>query len=215
MSWPDALADHYRDRGYWTGSTLGGVLRDAAARHPGRVALVDGDRRFTYAELNLAADRQAAGLVALGIKAGDKVVIHLPNIAEFLVLSFALFRMGAQPVYALPAHRRSEISYLCAHSEAVAYVIPDTYAGFDYRELAAEIQGPRHVLVAGDAGEFTALSDVDADPVELPSAEPASVALFLLSGGTTGLPKLIPRTHDDYVYNLRASAEVAGFGSDT
>ncbi|GGK04521.1 2,3-dihydroxybenzoate-AMP ligase [Pilimelia anulata] len=214
-SWPDELAARYRERGHWTGATLGGVLRDAAARHPERTAVVDGDRRIGYADLDRAADRRAAGLLALGLRAGDRVVVHLPNTAEFLVLSFALFRIGAQPVYALPAHRRSEISYLCAHSGAVAYAIPDTHGGFDYRELAAGIEGPRHVLVAGDPGPHTALADVDADPVELPEPDPAAVALFLLSGGTTGLPKLIPRTHDDYAYNLRASAAVTGFGADT
>lgn len=214
MSWPDGFAARYRELGHWTGATLGGVLREAVARRPDRVAIVCGSRRLTYAELDARADRMAAGLRAMGIGAGDNVVVHLPNVAEFAVLSFALFRLGARPVYALPAHRRNEISYLCAHSEAVAYVIPDTHAGFDYRELAAQVDGPRHVLVAGDPGPFTALSDVDADPVDLPEPDPASVALFLLSGGTTGLPKLIPRTHDDYAYNLRASAEVAGLDQD-
>ena len=219
MSWPEAFAARYRERGYWTGTTLGALLRERAAQVPDRTALVEGDRRFSYAELDERADRLAAGLRELGVRAGDAVVVHLPNVAEFVHLSFALFRLGAHPVYALPAHRRSEIRYLCEHSGAVAYVVAASHAGFDYRELAeqvsADVPGLRHVLVAGEPGRFTPLSDVDADPVELPEPDPASVALFLLSGGTTGLPKLIPRTHDDYGYNLRASAEVSGLDAST
>ncbi|SDD25025.1 (2,3-dihydroxybenzoyl)adenylate synthase [Actinokineospora iranica] len=214
MSFPDDFATKYRERGYWTGTLLG----DTPGGGPDRTALVQGTTRLTYAELRARADRMAAGLRAFGVAPGDNVVVHLPNTVEFVVLSFALFRLGARPVYALPAHRRSEITYLCAHSEAVAYVIPDTHAGFDYRDLAAEVLAEvpgMRVLVAGAPGPFTALSDVDSEPVPLPAPDPSSVALFLLSGGTTGLPKLIPRTHDDYAYNLRASAEVTGLDQDT
>jgi len=211
MSFPEAFAARYRDRGHWTGTRLGTLLGGA----PSDVALVSGSERVTYGELDARASRLAAGLSALGISAGDNVVVHLPNSVDFVVLSFALFRLGARPVYALPAHRRSEIEYLLAHSSAVAYVIPDRHAGFDYRELAASMPAVPRVLVSGDPGDYTALSSVDAEPVGLPLPEPSSVALFLLSGGTTGLPKLIPRTHDDYAYNLRASAEVAGLDSST
>jgi 2,3-dihydroxybenzoate-AMP ligase len=213
--WSEEFAARYRERGYWTGTTLGEVLRGAATRHPARTALVDGDTRIDYADLDALADRRAAGLRGLGIAAGDNVVVQLPNTAEFVVTSFALLRIGARPVYALPAHRRSEISYLVEHSGATAYVIPDRHAGFDFRVLAEQVGASVRVLVDGDPGPYTALADVDADPVALPLPDPSSVALFLLSGGTTGLPKLIPRTHDDYVYNLRASAEVTGLDGDT
>ncbi|WP_424188017.1 (2,3-dihydroxybenzoyl)adenylate synthase [Actinokineospora sp. G85] len=208
---PELFAARYRERGYWTGARLGDLLAGA----PDAVAVVSGGQRLTYAELDARASRMAAGLLALGVGPGDNVVVHLPNTADFVVLSFALFRMGARPVYALPAHRRSEVEYLLAHSSAAAYVIPDRFAGFDYRELAAALPDVPRVLVSGDPGDFLALSDVDADPVPLPEPDPSSVALFLLSGGTTGLPKLIPRTHDDYAYNARASAEVAGLSASS
>lgn len=217
--WPAEFAARYRDKGYWRDETLGQLLRQWAQRHADRTALVCRDRRWTYRELDAAADRLAAGLRDRGIGAGDRVVVHLPNVGEFVVLSFALFRIGALPVFALPPHRHSEISYLCRFSGAVGYVIPDFHDGFDYRELAghvrAEMPELRHVLVAGNPGEFTALSDVDAEPEPLPEPDPGDVAMFLLSGGTTGLPKLIPRTHNDYAYNLRASAEVCELGPET
>lgn len=213
-SWPSEWAERYRQRGYWQGRTLGSLLRESALRWPGEVAVVDGERRWTYRELDERADRLAAGLRGIGIASGDRVLVHLPNIAEFLPLCFALFRVGAVPVMALPAHRETEIVHLAKLSEAVAYVIPDVHMGFDYRTIARAVD-VESVLVAGDPAEFIGLSELDADPVALPEPDPGAVALLLLSGGTTGLPKLIPRTHDDYFYNSIASAEVCGLDTST
>ncbi|WP_269854820.1 (2,3-dihydroxybenzoyl)adenylate synthase [Streptomyces sp. RPT161] len=217
--WPEEFATRYRERGYWQGYTLGSLLRDRAVARPAHTAVIDGDRRWTYHELDERADRLAAGLHGLGIAPEDRVLVHLPNVAEFLVLSFALFRLGAIPVFALPAHRETEIGHLARLSEAVAYVIPDSHLGFDHRPLARIVRERtptlRHVLVAGDPGEFTALSSIYAEPQPLPALHPSDVALLLLSGGTTGTPKLIPRTHDDYVYNLTASAEATGLDATT
>ncbi|WP_282106941.1 MULTISPECIES: (2,3-dihydroxybenzoyl)adenylate synthase [unclassified Crossiella] len=219
VPWPDEYAARYREAGHWQDVPIGELLRDWAFQHGDRTALVDGDRRISYAQLDAAADRMAAGLLELGVRQGDRVVVQLPNVAEFVVLLFALLRVGAVPALTLPAHRSHEIGHLAELSEAVAYVIPDTFGGFDYRELAREVtarvQSVRHVLVLGDPGDLgTALSTVDADPVALPEVNPADVAVLLVSGGTTGLPKLIPRTHNDYAYNARASAEVCELTQD-
>lgn len=147
------------------------------------------------------------------------MVVQLPNTDAFVVLFFALLRAGAIPVLTLPAHRESEIVHVAEVSGATAYAIPDLHDGFDHRALARGLRkavpGVEHVLVTGDAAEFTALADIDADPVPPAVPDPGDVAVLLLSGGTTGKPKLIPRTHDDYAYNVRASAEVCGFDRDT
>ncbi|MFD9961751.1 (2,3-dihydroxybenzoyl)adenylate synthase [Amycolatopsis sp. NPDC058986] len=208
---PAEDAARYRAAGYWRGELLGDLLRRRAATLGGKEALIGETTRLTYAELDRRADRLAAGLRGLGIAPRDRVVVQLPNIPEFVVVCFALFRLGALPVFALPAHRGNEIKHLCSHSDAVAYFIADTHNGFDYRALARDVRESvhslRHVIVAGAAEEFTALSGLDADPVTLPGPDPADVAFFLLSGGTTALPKLIPRTHDDYLYQARVSAQ--------
>lgn len=213
VPWPPEFADRYRREGLWAGRPLGALLRDAARRCGSALALVEGERRIRYAELDARADRLAAGLHRRGLRAGDRVVVQLPNRAEFAEVCFALFRIGALPVFALPSHRRTELRHLCEVSEAVAVVVPDTFQGFDHRQLAAEVQtdvpAVRSVYVAGEPGAFTALSAVDEEPLTLPDPDPSEVALFLLSGGTTGLPKLIPRTHDDYAYNVRASSQNA------
>jgi 2,3-dihydroxybenzoate-AMP ligase len=213
-TWPDDFAARYRQAGYWRGETFGQLLRERAQRHGERTALISGDQRWTYQQLDARADQLAAGFLALGIQPKDRVVVQLPNIGAFYEVCFALFRIGALPVFALPAHRSAEIGYFCEFTEAVAYVIADRHGGFDYRGLAEQVRSKvptlQHVIVAGDAGPFTALSSLYATPTALPSPQPGDVAFFQLSGGSTGVPKLIPRTHDDYLYSVRASADICG-----
>ncbi|AWN25804.1 (2,3-dihydroxybenzoyl)adenylate synthase [Streptomyces sp. NEAU-S7GS2] len=222
-TWPAEFAERYRAAGYWRGETFGGMLRERAAAHPDRTALIDpapGRRTWTYRELDERADRLAAGFAARGIAKGDRVVVQLPNTGAFIEVVFALFRIGALPVFALPAHRETEIGYFCSFAEATAYVIPDTHGGFDHRALATKVKAAtpslRHVFVAGDPGEHTALSDVPCDPAGTPDGpEPHELAFLQLSGGTTGVPKLIPRTHDDYLYSLWGSNEICGVDAGT
>jgi 2,3-dihydroxybenzoate-AMP ligase len=215
---PAEFAERYRREGFWRGEVLGDLLRPWTRRDPGRVALVDDGQRWSYSQLDARADRVAAGLHQLGIASSDRVVVQLPNTAAFAIVVIALFRIGAIPVFALPTHRRSEIAYLCDYSEAVAYIVRDMHFGFDYRALARDVarsaHGLRNIIVDGDAQEFVPLSEVVAEPQSFKRPDPADVAFFLLSGGTTGLPKLIPRTHDDYSYQLRATAEGLRFGED-
>ncbi|MYR42005.1 (2,3-dihydroxybenzoyl)adenylate synthase [Streptomyces sp. SID5910] len=229
-TWSEAESARYRAAGHWQGVTFGARLRQAGADHGVRVALVDGDRRWTYAELDAEADRVAQGLRGLGVGPGDRVVIQLPNCAEFVLVWFALQRIGAVPVHAMPGHRRREIGHLVRVSGAVACVVPDRHARFDHRELLREVraeQGPggslRTVVVVGDPGPDSGFVPFDAlraasspaPGADDGGADPADVALLLLSGGTTGLPKLIPRTHDDYAYNARACAEVCALDAGT
>ena len=222
-TWPAEFAARYRAAGHWRGETFGGVLSERAAAHPDRVAVVDPAperRAWTYGELDERASRLAAGFAARGIRPGDRVVVQLPNIAEFIEVVFALFRIGALPVFALPAHRDTEIEYFCSVTEAVAYVIPERHAGFDHLALASKVKERtptlEHVFVVGSPGEHTALSEVPCTPTGSGyEPQPHDLAFLQLSGGTTGVPKLIPRTHDDYIYSLRGSDEICGVDGDT
>jgi 2,3-dihydroxybenzoate-AMP ligase len=219
--WPEAEAARYRALGYWRGQSFAGFLAEIAQRHGEHTAVVAGLVRWSYRELEMQALRLARGFSARGIAAGDRVVVQLPNCAEFLAVIFGLWRIGALPVFALPAHRRLEIGYFCRHTQAVAYVTTSIHAGFDHRTLAqdalADAPSLRHVLIAGDAGPFTALaalSQTKAQPLPEPPAA-SEVAFLQLSGGSTGTPKLIPRTADDYLYSVRESARICGLGPDT
>ncbi len=217
VPFPGEEAAEYRSAGYWQGRSLGELLRETARRYPHRTALLGTDGH-SYATLDAEADRLAHGFRALGIAPGDRVVVQLPNVAEFVPVLFGLLRAGIIPVLTLPAHRRSEIEHLARVSEAVGYIVADRMGDFDYRELAAEVRAAvpslRHVLVLGDPGPFVGLNSVPCEGASLPEIDPGDIALMLVSGGTTGLPKLIARTHDDYVYNATASAHVCELSED-
>ena len=214
--WPEDMAALYRARGYWRGETFSQVLRSRAEAQPDAVAVVGLERRWTYGELLQKAETAAAGFLALGLQPGDRVVVQLPNLPEFLSVIFGLFRAKLIPVYALPTHRATEIVHFVTRAEASAYVVADRHEGFDYRALAravqAEVPALRHVVVVGEAEEFASLDAFRADPASLPTqdADPSDVAFLQISGGSTGLSKLIPRTHDDYLYSVRESADISG-----
>ncbi|MFD9826933.1 (2,3-dihydroxybenzoyl)adenylate synthase [Tsukamurella tyrosinosolvens] len=213
---PEEFAARYRAAGYWTGETFAGFMPEAAERFGDAEALVAQDLagdpvRLSYRELDTAAAVTAVGLRARGIAEGDRVVLQLPNTAEFVTVLFGLFRIGAVPVFALPAHRRSELVHFVRTSGAKALITAATINRFDHRALAAEVAAETgvDVLVADDApfGDGTGGAPATVDPEGL--------AFLQLSGGTTGVPKLIPRTHADYLYSVRESAKICGLGPGT
>lgn len=223
VDWPEAIAARYRAAGLWDGSTLFGLLEASAARWPDKAALVAGPRRLSYAELQQHSTRLAARLLGLGLAPCDRVVVQLPNILEFAVVYFALARIGAIPVMALRPHRHAEVRHFLNASGARAYVIADRIGDFDYRDMAeqlrAEAPALRHIIVVGEAGpgqqayaELMRDGDFDPPAVQVDAAE---VGTMLLSGGTTSMSKLIPRTHQDYVLNARLCGRAAGFDEAT
>jgi mycobactin salicyl-AMP ligase len=206
---PPERAAAYRAAGYWTGRPLDSVLRQAAIDWPDRVAVIDTAGSHTYKELDELADGAAAGFSSMGISPGQRVLLQLPNSCRFAITLFGLLRAGAIPVMCLPGHRLAELSHFAEVSKAVAIVITDTAGGFDYRAMADELvrTHPMRIITELPTESATgALPSVEVDT--------ASPALLLVSGGTTGAPKLIPRTHDDYVFNVTASAEVCGLTGD-
>ncbi|NYT57603.1 (2,3-dihydroxybenzoyl)adenylate synthase [Alcaligenaceae bacterium] len=222
--WPSEYVQRYRQAGYWQGETFGAMLRSRALQHPDRMAVVGSGEQFSYGQLDQHASRIAAGLLAQGFKAGDRIVVHLPNIPEFISVIFGMFRAGIIPIYALPAHRITEIEHFATSGGARGYLCAAEHGGFDYCGLADTLKERcpdlEHVIVIGDlAQRHTSLQDLmaDANGTEPPAtaAAPQDIAFLQISGGTTGLSKLIPRTHDDYIYTLRESARICGLDGDS
>jgi len=194
---------------------LGARLHRWAAEHGTRTALVAGDQRITFAELDARVDRLAAALHELGLRRGDRAMVQLPNGIAFVTVCFALFRAGVIPVLAMPNQRARDIDALCHIAEPAVYFIAGD-AAHDAATAALPDTHPslRRIVVDGTLPHadprFVPLASLDATPRALPSPAADDVALLLLSGGTTGTPKLIPRTHADYTYNFTESASLCG-----
>jgi 2,3-dihydroxybenzoate-AMP ligase len=226
VRFPPEFAARYRAKGYWEDRSLRETFDELFARHADRVAIIDGDRQITYAELDRRATNVALNLLDEGLRPLDRVVVQLPNVVEFAYLYFALQKIGCIPIMALPTHRFREMSQFVELSGAVACVTPDKTIDFDYRELVRRIRmGSKTMrlgIIVGDAPEgLLSLSGLverpsksSAQELERIKIDPDDPALFQLSGGTTGVPKLIPRTHNDYIYNSKMAAAVTGVGPD-
>ncbi|MEV4625764.1 AMP-binding protein [Micromonospora sp. NPDC049523] len=230
VPWPEDAAARYVAEGYWEGRSLGSHLADAARKAPDAICLVDGDMRLTYREFLARVDGAASRMGALGLRADDRVVVQLPNCWEFVIVTVACLRLGAVPVWMLPQHRQYEIGGVTAHAEARMIVVPDTYRDFDLQAMAHEVvrdvPSAEHVLVVGadvrpGSVDFRALCEpiehAEAVAAEFDAAAPGgdAVAMLIPSGGTTGIPKLIPRTHNDLTYMIKRAIEVCEFGRDS
>jgi 2,3-dihydroxybenzoate-AMP ligase len=217
---PPEFAARYRAAGYWEDRPQGTFYDEVFARHGDRTAIVHDGQAVSYAELRQRVDRLARHLLQLGVRPLDRFVMQLPNVPEFVYLYFALQRLGAIPIMALASHRWSEVSAFVELAGARGYVVPGHQDGFDFAELVGRLRarfpGLDLVLAAGGAlPGATAVDDLLArEPAVLASAldevavDPDEPCVFQLSGGTTGVPKLIPRTHNDYVYNVKAAVAV-------
>ncbi len=231
VPFPDDFAARYRAQGYWRDQSLAQEFADVFERYAERTALIDGERRYTYAQLDEVSSNLALNLLELGLKPLDRVVPTLPNVAEFVVLYFALQKIGCIPIAALVTHRYAEMSQFVRLAQARCVVYPTSVreqgGEFRFAPIIDRVQAEQPCLqlrlVLGEAGpgehSLTALID---KPANLPASklselriEPTDPCIFQLSGGTTGIPKLIPRTNNDYAYNSKVAAEVAGVNGDS
>jgi 2,3-dihydroxybenzoate-AMP ligase len=222
--WPEALARSYAADGVWEGLTVLQMVERTARRHPDKVAVIYGPQRISYEDLIERVRALATGLLRLGLLPQDRALLQLPNRPEFVVTYLALNAIGVIPVMALAAHRHAEVRHFLAASGAKAWFVADTLGSFDFRpmaqQLAPEAPALRHVVVAGEAAPGQLRWDAlpvgpDTDALFSAAPAPSEISTMLLSGGTTSLSKLIPRTHDDYVLNARLCSEIGGFDADT
>jgi len=227
VPFPPKFAARYRERGYWQDKSLSQEFAAVFGRFAERIALIDGEREITYAQLDRLSSNLALNLLELGLQPLDRVVVQLPNVAEFVILYLGLQKIGCIPIAALPSHRHTEIGQFVALSRATACVTVDRPKDFDYLEMVGRIRREtpalRYAIVWGSPREgFVSLDELIAMPAKQASSrlseisiDPTDPAIFQLSGGTTGVPKLIPRTHNDYAYNSKAAAAVCGVRCDS
>jgi len=228
VPWPQELAQRYRDLGLWRGETLGQVFLGWAERFAERTALIEGGRELTYSDLAQEVERYSQGLMARGLVSGDYLVLHLPNESPIIAVLLACFHRGVVPVLALPGHRQRELSAFIGQTGARALVthLP-RQDGPKWLQTIARIEQAHPSLEQVFVWSGVSSSEVTphawlpnlrqhsgmrAGP---PFSNAAAVALLQLSGGSTGIPKLIPRTHDDYLCSVRLSAQVCKLSHET
>ncbi|WP_111979377.1 (2,3-dihydroxybenzoyl)adenylate synthase [Algibacillus agarilyticus] len=234
IDWPIACAAQYRAHKLWQDHSINDLLQQTTTRYPHKCALICGDKQWSYYELDQDINRLANGYQTLGLKQNDTAIIHLPNCAALYLNFFALLRIGVKPLLAMPAHRFNELDYFCQFIEARIYISAQQN-NFDPIIIGQRLKQKHDHLqwlidcdnIAPEPIKTNDWLDVPMDNAFIPfsslfnkNAPLANIinpdfAFFQLSGGSTGLPKFIPRTDNDYVYSVRASVEICQFDQHT
>jgi 2,3-dihydroxybenzoate-AMP ligase len=227
VPFPAEYRDRYRRARLWTGQSLPAELVAAAQAHADGIALVTQEGQWTYRDVVEAAARFAAGIGPMtGTRLGGAVMFQMGNVAETVTAYLGCLLAGLRPVCTLPQHGTREIGLLAEHVGARLLLTQADYGGGRLASVATQMLGEGTIdHVVGARGRLPGAVDFEAVVVagagavvdDLPwrSLDPAQVAVFQLSGGTTGLPKVAPRLHEEYAYNSRAWAEAMGYTSST
>ena len=227
VPFPKEFVAKYRQKGYWQDKSLAQEFDAVYAQFKDRTALIDGEREFSYSQIDQITTNLALNLLEIGLKPLDRVVPTLPNVHEFVLLYFALQKIGAIPIAALVTHRFAEINQFTQLSQATTCVYPERSGEFEFSPIIERVQAQNPCLtiriVLGEAkpGEYSLRDLIDRpsglDPKRLKDVhiDPMDPCIFQLSGGTTGIPKLIPRTNNDYAYNSKVAASVCEVNADS
>jgi fatty-acyl-CoA synthase len=207
------------------GETIGQNLERAANRHGQREALVSRhqDRRFTYAELNVAVDRVAMGLLAAGVGKRDRVGIWAPNCVEWVLVQYATAKVGAILVNINPAYHAHELEYALRQSGVRLLVSARSFKTSDYVAMLEEVRGGLEALervVLLDHESWTELVDegtsLEAGELRarmggLSFDDPINIQY---TSGTTGFPKGATLSHHNILNNGFFVGELLGYGPD-
>lgn len=231
IPFPAEYAQRYRSLGLWGTLPIAAEFQLVADRLADCVALITDERDLTYGELDEQADLLALGLAELGLRPGDRVLLQVANRPTTIIAWYGILKAGLIPVCTLAAHRAHEIGGISRRVEAVAHLVEAGMPGFDLVAFASEQQQDhptlRHVLTvnAPEGAQGTRVEDLiasaDASAARQAVArvqaaiDPDDIAVFQLSGGTTGVPKVIPRLHAEYWYNARSFADASGWDETT
>ncbi len=226
VRFPEEYARRYREAGYWEDRLLIEHYEDAFGSFSSRIAIVDDTESLTYQELSDRSRIVARNLYDLGIRPSQRVVVQLRNTALFPPLYLGLQHLGAIPIMALPSHRFLEVEQFVRLSQAVALFSPLKQGDADFLSVYSRV-AERHPSLVLHGVEGAGDAELPLNTIrleELHTREPSSSfeeilalragvdpedpAVFQLSGGTTGVPKLIPRSHNDYAFNSHLAVSV-------
>jgi non-ribosomal peptide synthetase component E (peptide arylation enzyme) len=214
--------------GVWIDATVGDALRAIARRYPDKPAYISDERTLSFAQLDEQTERLGAALLKLGLASGDRAIFQLGTAVETAVALLACAKAGIVPVCSLPQHREVEIGQLARQSRARGYFVQADFGSFDLvgfaRQMAGQVPPLEHLVVV--RGAASGLPDIDALIEAMPLQEatdrlrdvpvgPGDVLSFQLSGGTTGIPKIIPRFHAEYQGHAAGWMRTYGIDADS
>ncbi len=221
--YPKEFVDHYYEKRWWLGIPLGEMLDRSCDLYPYKEALVAGQVRLTYGQLREWIDRAAIAFLGLGIKKLDRVLLQIPNWAEFVYAYYGLHKIGAIPVMCIPRFSQREMEHFSEITESKAWIVPLRFEKIGYRPILETIQSRssflKHILVIessemkgeslpegmlpfNDLLRQVDLNKYPKDYLQSFKPDPGEVCHLMPTGGTTGLPKLVPRTHNDWFCNI-------------
>ncbi|MDO8690833.1 MAG: AMP-binding protein [Dehalococcoidia bacterium] len=220
------LTTQYLAKGQWANITVAQALDRSVDAYPDHIAIVFGAERITYRELRRRADRLAGQFLRMGLKKGDIVTVQMPNWPEYVYIHYALARVGVVMLPTIPQYRRSEMSHILSFSRSVAYIAPVEFGGFDYvamvEEMRADLPHLKNIFVVGEPAPPGAHSiremlreDAPASPLPSFSADAEEVACMVVTGGTTGKSKGVPRTHNELLAHALTWARVMATTSES
>lgn len=211
-------SDKYNKFRWWSGLTFGDILDRAADIHPDKEAFVDTETRLTFGEAREKTNKLAIGLIDLGIKPLDRVLLQLPNWNEFVFAYFALQKIGAIPVLLIDRYRQFEINHLINLSGAKHWIVAYKYKKTEYLPIMDDIIGTHPQLqnvitVRGHVDrkpfvsleqliEKSELTENNLVRLEKRRPDPMQVAHMGPTGGTTGAPKIVPRSHNSLITGI-------------
>lgn len=201
-------------RKWWLNTTITDAFDRTCDIQPEKEALVEGGQRLTFSQVRKQTLRAALAFLELGVRHGNFVLFHLPNWAESVFIYLGLKRIGAIPVLLLPRHGQRELDRFCSLTEPVAWIGPARFGRMEYvpilQGLKAKHPALQHLLVVRDEAprgtiSFSQLMEamhVDGTSDQyLAQFNPSADDIIHMSptGGTTGLPKLVPKTHNQHL----------------
>ncbi|MBI3837985.1 MAG: long-chain fatty acid--CoA ligase [Planctomycetia bacterium] len=196
------------------------VLSENAQRFPDRTAVICDDRKLSYAELETITNRMANSLTHLGVHPGQKVLLMLPNIPEFVIAYFGVLKPGGVVVPINVLYKAREIEFLLTDSEAVALIACteflaealEAYRNVETCQHLILVDFPKEPPAIGDAGvhRFADLIRTGSGDFEVVAMSPDDTAVIGYTSGTTGKPKGAELSHFNLFYQCRVLPELTG-----
>ena len=209
--------DRYTRMRWWLGLTWGDVFNKHTDIYPDKTGLVDDTGSWTNREFRQSVDTLAVSFIELGIQPKERVLLQLPNWHEFVFCFLALQKIGAITVILIPRHNQTEINHFCNLTEPVAWILPEQYGKIAYQPIIDDVlrENPhiKNIIQVRTRGETAHhdleklmdrgnLTPANQKALENRRPDPDEVSQILPTGGTTGLPKLSPRSHNCYMNNV-------------